>query len=262
MPRFAPLFVVASLGLLVACSGSRPQPDGATAEGPSRTALRVAYDAAVADASIAEPSEIVTTLTPVVPHNDALTWRTVVTAAGDSTRQVRVVHWTGGFADVAPGDSVTVRADGPLWVTMAPEVRRFCRSLDRTGEPLAMRLRQRLGLPPDAPYVRFVEAWVDPDALARPCPDPAITDRECGTTPPGPPSVVTVDAAYQAWFDTLQATSYGPDGYPWTRLGYTYDWARPDGDEVGPSEFIVRPGRTVVVASTDSTDAYCQSGGS
>jgi len=44
-----------------------------------------------------------------------------------------------------------------------------------------------------------------------------------------------------------------PNGYPWTRLGYTYDW-NPNSPEVGLSEYIVRGGSTVTVAAVGSTN--------
>jgi hypothetical protein len=76
--------------LMMACGGPRAvtEPDPAAQ-----------YRAAIADARTAEPSEIATTLTPLVPYNDALVWR----APADSTRQVLVVTW--GGADTLPPPS-------------------------------------------------------------------------------------------------------------------------------------------------------------
>jgi len=230
--------------LLAACGGTRP----ATESTPEAR-----YRAAIDDARTAEPSELTTTLTPLVPHNDSLVWRTV----RDSIRQVLVVTW--GGAETVPaataGDTVAPKQD--VWVTAAPQLRRFCRGLDRTGDALRLRLAQRLGLPPDADYNRFVAFWVRPQALVRPCPDPEVTDRECELRPPRPQAHVQISDAHQKWFRHLKRTSYGPDGYPFTGLGYTYDW-NPHTDEVGPSEFVLRPGESGVVRATYSTAAYCE----
>ena len=221
------------------------------------------YQAAIADAQTAEPSEITTTLMPLVPYNDTLVWRTVA----DSVRQVRVVTWAGPapLPDAAAGD--TVLADDDVWVTAAPTIRQFCRGLGRTGDRLRLRLAQRLGLPPDARYDRFIELWVRPQDLVRPCPDPEVTDRECELDSPAPRRHVQVSDGHRAWFRDLKRTSYGPDGYPFTGLGYTYDW-NPTTDEIGPSEFVLRPaqgdtaapdstGRAVVHA-VHSTEEYCR----
>lgn len=230
--------------LLAACGGTRP-----AAESDSEAR----YRAAIEDARTAEPSELTTTLTPLVPHNDSLVWRTVQ----DSIRQVLVVTWGGAETVPAatPGDTVAPKQD--VWVTAVPQLRRFCRGLDRTSDALRLRLAQRLGLPPDADYTRFVELWVRPQALVRPCPDPEVTDRECELRAPKPQRHVRRSASHRAWFRHLRRTSYSPDGYPFTGLGYTYDWS-PHTDEVGPSEFVLRPGESGVVRATYSTAAYCR----
>ena len=231
-------------GLLVACGGT---------QSVTNSAPEAQYRAAIKDARTAEPSEITTALTPLVPHNDSLRWRT----AADSAQQVLVVTW--GGADTLPGATVgdTVTVDRDVWVTAVPKVRRFCRGLDRRGDALQLRLAQRLGLPPDADYDRFVELWVRPQDLVRPCPDPEVTDRECELRAPEPAAHVQISDAHKDWFQGLRATSYSPDGYPFTGLGYTYDW-NPATDEIGPSEFVLRPGEAAVLRATYSTAAYCQ----
>jgi len=243
------LRTVVLLGLVLlwaACGGTRP---AAESDPEAR------YRAAIQDARTAEPSEITTALTPLVPHNDTLVWRTV----GDSARQVLVVTWggSGTLPSAAAGDTVT--ADQDVWVTAVPQIRQFCQALNRRGDALRLRLAQRLGLPPDADYDRFVELWVRPRDLVRPCPDPEVTDRECELRPPTPEAHVQISDVHQEWFQKLKETSYGPDGYPFTGLGYTYDWD-PTTDEVGPSEFVLRPGETATVNATYGTDEYCRVG--
>lgn len=245
------------LGLVLlwtACGGTRPAAE------PEAEAL---YRTAIEDARTAEPSEITTALTPLTPHNDTLVWRTVA----DSVRQVRMVTWAGSatLPDAAAGD--TVSADNDVWVTPVPAIWQFCRGLDRTGDQLRLRLAQRLGLPPDATYDRFIELWVRPQDLVRPCPDPEVTDRECELSPPAPEAHVQISETHQNWFQDLRRTSYGPEGYPFTGLGYTYDW-NPTTDEIGPSEFVLRPARDdpaapdsagrAVVHAVHSTEEYCR----
>ena len=43
--------------------------------------------------------------------------------------------------------------------------------------------------------------------------------------------------------------------YPWTRLGYTYDWNEA-GDEYGLTEFIILPGSEVEIEWTLTTDEF------
>ena len=251
----APSFVrsvgaVVCLLLIVGCGGTdRAAPD---AQAPSRS-LDSLYRAAIADARTAEPSEIVTTLTPIAPYNDDLVWR----QRRDATRRVLVVTWGDRttLPAATPGDTLTAPSD--VWVTAAPHLQEFCRALDRTGSALDRRLAQRLGLPPDVTYDRFIELWVRPAALVRPCPDPEVTDRECERRAPVPARHAAVSEDHRAWFRALKRTSYGPDGYPFTGLGYTYDW-HPGTDEVGPSEFVLRTGQQAIVHAIQPTAAYCR----
>jgi hypothetical protein len=49
----------------------------------------------------------------------------------------------------------------------------------------------------------------------------------------------------------------GP-GYPYTRLGYTYDWAgNALPSHYGASEFVVAPGSVVKAVQIVATDDYC-----
>lgn len=130
--------------------------------------------------------------------------------------------------------------DDDVWVTAVPAIQQFCQRLDRTGDRLHLRLTQRLSLSPDANYSRIIELWVRPQDLARPCPDPEVTDRECELEFLPPPRHVQVSDTHRTWFQELKQTSYGPVGYPFTGLGDTYAW-NPSTEEVRPSEFFLRP---------------------
>lgn len=58
------------------------------------------------------------------------------------------------------------------------------------------------------------------------------------------------------WFDNTWSASYKSEGgYPWTRLGYTYDWGS-SGDKYGLSEFLVREESQVTVQTTKDLKAF------
>ena len=121
----------------------------------------------------------------------------------------------------------------------------------------------------------FVQMWVDPKTFFRPCPDPEITDRECQVSldggpvdrtgacpwPPGQLSgdFVKVSDDHLRWMCGNWQRSYTGDpktSYPWTGLGYTYDW----GDHLHPqgqSEFVVPPGTTVWIEGIFTPAEYC-----
>ncbi|GHU44240.1 hypothetical protein FACS1894190_15440 [Spirochaetia bacterium] len=66
-----------------------------------------------------------------------------------------------------------------------------------------------------------------------------------------------MDADFKKWFDGNIVFSYFDSAYPWTRLGYTYDWA-PGSNEYGLSEFIVLKGVTVNVEFTKTFDEFIE----
>ena len=220
--------------------------------------LARAYECAVKDAEVVEPSELSTDLTAIVPHNDALVWE-----GEPGTSRVLMVTWTSwtGYDDLV-GKMVlvddlksSVETSRDTWVTAAPELQAFCdrQHLDSAG--MTLRVEQLLGLPPHDGKTRFVAFWVEPDDLFRPSADPAVSDHEAELDFPASTRFVTVSDAHVAWFNALRASSYGADGYPWTRLGYTYDWGNPFCKR-GLSEFVIRTGANVEVQSVTLNEAF------
>lgn len=220
-----------------ACNGS----DGTNNSSPSAEELEAAYQAAIVDAETAEASEIFTDLTAITATNPDLLWDGV---AGES--RVFVVTWT-AWDGYTVGDYNM--GDYNAWVTVVPEAQDFCQSY--TGDDV-LRMEELLGLPPGDGKLYFVEIWVSPDNLFRPSPDPEITDTTAGLDfPEG------VSAEYEDWFNEQVADSYGADGYPWTRLGYTCDWI--DGDcAVGLSEFVINQNADVMIDGIYTNEEYCE----
>ena len=91
----------------------------------------------------------------------------------------------------------------------------------------------------------FTFFYAEADGLFRPTPDNETTDHEAELDFP---ASATPD--YREWFEENRQFSYFSDTpYPWTRLGYTYDWHSGTSSHVGPGEFIIREGATVRVAA-------------
>jgi hypothetical protein len=152
-----------------------------------------------------------------------------------------------------------------VWVTAVPEVQQKCRKF--TEPDLAMRLRQLLGLQPDAKIQYFVTMTVSTSDIFRPTTDPTTAtqwpcsdskDPTCGEVFPD-----WVSSDHIKWIANQMLTSYmisdthtGSYSYPWTRLGYTYDW-KPGADRYGASEYVIRPGSVVVVKGKEPYASYC-----
>ena len=224
---------------------------GCAAVAPSGMPSGAAYEAAIADAAVASPRKV-SALMPL--------------PAGD---KVRVVSWVteNRTPCKAPDTScATTTPPDRIWVTLAGEVQARCRAWGLKGDALRQRLEQLLGLPLDPPpqfrKARFVTMEVARDRLDRPC----LGIDE--SSPQSPVCTVGIQASrapdVRDYVLKQMADSFvvgGPNGpgYPFTRLGYTYDWnpinAQPN--HYGASEFLVQASTSASVINQQETDAYC-----
>jgi len=210
---------------------------------------------------------------------------------------VKMSDWTSYYS---PNLQKEYQAPVSLWVTVVPEMKNFL--VGKECPPTKERIIQVLGLHPiNSPYEVLVEMWVDPALLFRPSPDPEITDHQAELAtrvgesifwvyPSDQNAFLTLDNSvfflesawsvlgkmtFQEWYENRTATIYNNIGdaktwgWPWTRLGYTYDWGNKD-NHVGLSEFVVRidpdkKSATVipqngVIYGTANWDAYFRCG--
>ncbi|EPC00386.1 hypothetical protein L861_14020 [Litchfieldella anticariensis FP35 = DSM 16096] len=182
--------------------------------------------------------------------------------------KVRVTLWTNQdtVERFYSGQTGTTPPDKPVvWVTLAPEMQQWCSGLDWAGaspeERAAdyQRISQRLGLPPYSLNDRFVSLWVDPERLMRPCADPGTEDNTCSATMPDTIEVPDLTReAYTAWFSNNVGYAYSAGGAPWTRYGWTYDWATDAGDPpYGVSEFMLAPSTDYKIDARHKAEDYC-----
>lgn len=200
------------------------------------------YTGAIKDAMVADPNEIDSNLTPITQNNTHLFWQ----GEGENAT-VLVVTWTKYASSYPVGQNVTT-SWGYTWVTAVPEIQTFFKSVP-SDVNCTVRAAELLGMPANTSYTYFVELWVKPDQLFRPAPDSEITDTTTQLTFPA-----NATADYKAWFNSNIISSYYPMKYPWTRLGYTYDWG--DSTHVGLSEFVLQQNATVTVKSVTPTVEY------
>ena len=73
-----------------------------------------------------------------------------------------------------------------------------------------------------------------------------------------PPADYFMEDEHAVFFSNQTINSYKTDGYPWTRLGYTYDWNPRTGD-YGVSEYVIKKNSKIEVVNILSTEAYCSS---
>lgn len=225
--------------------------------------LKAYQDALLDAADPPQPDEVLDNLTAIDESNLNLIW----------DNQGRVLVATFAKANrYTSGQKISPPSE--IWVTVVPELKDFCTNYKNTGvdnNQLNLRLKQLLGLPPNGEYVKVAEIWVDPQYLKRPTLDPEINDRKIQPLAnpiqyplPFPPDV---DRTYQDWFSNL-VKNRNNSRYPWTGLGYTYDWGvYPKTNlqtDAGLSEFVILLSSTSVVSTpievkrVVSTEKYCK----
>lgn len=122
-----------------------------------------------------------------------------------------------------------------------------------------LRLRQLLGLPRDENITHFTTLWVEPKDLIRPAYTPDITSAQmaCRFEEDDDSQLDSLGMWLRNWFDKTWSTSYKSEGgYPWTRLGYTYDWGVDGGDKYGVSEFLLMSEASVIVQTTKDLKSF------
>jgi len=230
--------------------------------------LAAMYAVAMINASNVVASKIRKDLASITDDNTNLVWRT---NPETGAREVLVVSFMP--RSIATNyyrvGQYTAMRYAESWVTLVPDVKNTCR--DYTGTNLLLRLKQLLGLPATSANDTVVEFYVDPQYLLRPSRDPETTDHEAEIAfRTNTPFCSMVTTNYQSWFQrTIASRNYGMtngvwNAYPWTQLGYTYDWLKTGNNVMGYSEFVL-PGPLIystwgttamvyVVTSTSALD--------
>ncbi|MFC1461576.1 FG-GAP repeat domain-containing protein [Verrucomicrobiota bacterium] len=210
--------------------------------------LAIMYSNAMVDASTALPGEICRELVAITPDNTNLVWKTNSITGTKEVKLASFMSYSTATSYYHTGETTSLKY-AVSWITTVPDLRDFCR--DYTGTNLCLRLKKLLGIPATSGHDTIVEYWVDPAYLVRPSPDPQITDCEAELYFGTNALYSTVSTNYVNWFQSnIVAADYGMTNgvwggaVPWTRLGYTYDWAFPTNNVIGLSEFII-PGKVL-----------------
>jgi len=218
-----------------------------TVENQISKSLKEMYQDAIKDAMVADSSEIVTTLTRITNENSTLIWK-------DSNKEYLLVATFTRFPSSYPiGDTITTWWDN-TWVTVVPELKEKINYENVSSENLLLRTEQLLGLPNNSGNYLIVEIWVKPMDLIRPAYETDISSNSSGLFFPD-----SISQDYINWFNGNIVYSYFPgknkNGYPWTRLGYTYDWGN-KASEVGLSEYLIKKNSQVIVHNAKNYDLY------
>ena len=211
-----------------------------------------AYSNAVVDASHYSQLPVATNLTWIWDSahdpNPFLEW-------SNNTDWVKVSVFTrSSYTNSYHIGGLTTNSWGVIWVATTADFKGFFGDTNYY-QPSVMtniyrRVEQLFGLPNDYGCSNVVELFVHPQDLARPAWDYQTTNQSVAfgwpnPMPTIPPAGFASVSDYTTWFsnrlDTIYTFSGTSVGYPWTGMGYTYDWYYGTNDlrRVGPAEFIV-----------------------
>ena len=208
------------------------------------------YEESIENSMSPSPAKINTNLIAITPQNENLIRKRI-----NNEDYILMVTWKQNISYYKKYlDSTHYNTKGyPIWVTTAPEL--VERMQKENAKDINLRLKQLLGLPPDATYSYFVEFWVKPQDLFRPCPDSEITDNKCDLCFPE-----NTDDSYKTWINENRISRYYEcqidKKYPWTQLGYTYDWNPKNKSHVGLSEFVIGKNKNIIVKAIYTTEDY------
>lgn len=199
------------------------------------------YQEAVEDAMVAEEDEIFP-LFPITHNSEMVTWN----KAGN---RILLLSWNRHPERYIEGKKM-VLSDGEVWTFTDKEILKWYQENKEGVDDWDLRLEQLIGLPPDSEYTHVTAFWAKPEDVYRPACVTDITKTKMSVT-----LNKNVDETYKEWFDGNTIYSYYDSAYPWTRLGYTYDWAE-NGREYGLSEFLIKDGASVTIEFTKTTEDF------
>ena len=250
-------FIIFTTSLIACVSSSHPAVIYDTHMHFVSKELVSAYKGSVMQASNLTLEKVSNKLFPINKTNTKLRWKTI---KGDE--HLLVAHV---FEDNSKheGKDHILMDQNDVWVTAFPELYDFCidymaKNPQANMSDIGLRMNQLLGLPANKVGYTLVEFWVRPSDLFRPCPDPDISTEQCGLHfPEG------VAEEHVLWMNRLKAGTYQDahieyGGFPWTQLGYTYDWSPESKDNFGLSEYVIKKGSKVYIENVYTRLEYCQ----
>ncbi len=140
-----------------------------------------------------------------------------------------------------------------MWTFTDKEIIAWYKNTDKNVDDWHLRFCQLLGMNKSSANTYFAGVWANLDDVIRPA---YVQDV---TKPMQNEFDEDATSEYQNWFNEKYVYSYSSENpewrNPWTRLGYTYDWAD-NGTEYGLSEFLIQKGADVEVEFNYSLDDF------
>lgn len=162
-----------------------------------------------------------------------------------------LVSWNNFPGEFPVGEYYTAVPELELWCISYEEFENWYSENSKGVKDWNLRLEQLIGLPPEFGYTHFTAFTVKAEDVIRPAYQPDPTEQVTADILDG-----SALGEHSEWFAGNEQWSYVDSAWPWTRLGYTYDWS--EGNEKGLSEFLILSGSEVKVEWTITTEEFLE----
>jgi hypothetical protein len=228
--------------LFVSCTVSKPNCD--------------VYKTALDDAKNIHQKKVVHTLTAVTPQNKDIIFITpdsVLALTWQDKHSYETFYNEGkpGMVKSSPFP------DKPVFVTIAPELKKWYDANKPDSFMLDSRLEQLMGMPPNSKKTYLVELHIAVKDLFRLCKDSSILDKGCEVEFPAGTDE-TYKGIWNNYYNSAHSHKTLYENWPFQGLGYTYDWNYCNKTHVGLSEFCIRPGVYMYTSGGKPTREYLE----
>lgn len=215
------------------------------------------YRQAIYDAAVKRPS-FQRTLTPIDPGRPEVTVVTLTTKTDDPVEPTAALASSRGVLRLKRNSDGTGKVLSATWVSLPSESRPACKG----AQDPVLALEQLLGMPPAGGDWELVQFSVAPQHIFRPCASgPEIGTTQCSFDLPkrssSPESQIFVFG--QMWSSYI--ADFENPGYPYTGMGWTYNWNPDSKDHYGVSEYVVKEGAPVSDIQVFSPSEFCNGAG-
>lgn len=245
---------------ILAAIGGAALPAAADVSSATANTNNELYRKSIADAAVKRPS-FQLKLKPIDASQARVKVITLTYKKGQPVKGNHPFSHTRGrkTIEATSGDKGVLKFD--TWVSQPSESSKACKG---AKDPV-LALEQILGMPPAAGDWELVQFEVEPKHIFRPCASsPDITTSKCDFALPTKfkskkekEAVEAVQAFVFAQMWSSFNVGFPSPGYPFTGMGWTYNWSPDSEDHYGISEYVVKQGAKVHKVRNLTPKQFC-----
>jgi len=223
--------------------------------GSRQAAMKKAYQRSIFESAVKRP-DYRKRLVPIDARKRRVTVISLTRKADPPDEPDNPFPQDKGYLQLEPqpgGNGTLIRN---TWISLPDELAPKCRG---AADPL-LKLQMLLGMPPEGGKWELVRFDVATKHMFRPCASgPSITSRRCSFDIPDGGSKADLETQQfvfqQMWSSYTKGFRW--PGYPFTGMGWTYNWDPDARNPYGISEYVVRQGSPISGIETLSPKTFC-----